>query len=170
MSTSPSTTILLAVDVAPGSPLLHVRAAVDVTRTLIRDGRDHVVVLHVREFSVSRLGRMMADGGGASGQRAVDDVVAALRAAGIHAGGQIREADAGHVARAILDAARDCDARVVVLGSRSRTSLPRIPLGSVATHLLHLATLPVLIVPRPDALPARERPATVVTASAAAAS
>lgn len=53
------------------------------------------------------------------------------------------------LAQAILDAARDFDAHVIVLGSRSRTGLPRVPFGSVATHLLHLATLPVLIVPMP---------------------
>jgi len=39
----------------------------------------------------------------------------------------------------------------VVLGSHSRTDLPRIPLGSVASRLLHTSSRPVLIVPRPDA-------------------
>lgn len=43
------------------------------------------------------------------------------------------------------------DARLVVLGSSSRTDLPRVPLGSVASRLLHMATRPVLIVPRTDA-------------------
>jgi hypothetical protein len=38
----------------------------------------------------------------------------------------------------------------VVLGSSSRTDLPRILLGSVASRLLHMATRPVLIVPRTD--------------------
>jgi nucleotide-binding universal stress UspA family protein len=38
----------------------------------------------------------------------------------------------------------------VVLGSSSRTDLPRIPLGSVANRMLHMATRPVLIVPRSD--------------------
>jgi len=37
-----------------------------------------------------------------------------------------------------------------VLGSSSRTDLPRMLLGSVASRLLHMATRPVLIVPRPD--------------------
>jgi hypothetical protein len=36
-------------------------------------------------------------------------------------------------------------------GSSSRTDLPLIPLGSVAGRLLHMATRPVLIVPRADA-------------------
>jgi nucleotide-binding universal stress UspA family protein len=49
-----------------------------------------------------------------------------------------------------LHAAQDHDARIVVLGSSSRTDLPRMLLGSVASRLLHMATRPVLIVPRPD--------------------
>lgn len=49
------------------------------------------------------------------------------------------------------DPARHHDARLVVLGSSSRTDLPLIPLGSVAGRLLHMATRPVLIVPRADA-------------------
>jgi nucleotide-binding universal stress UspA family protein len=54
-------------------------------------------------------------------------------------------------AAAILHAAADHDARMVVLGSSSRTELPLIQLGSVAGRLLHMATRPVLIVPRTDA-------------------
>ena len=45
---------------------------------------------------------------------------------------------------------QDHDARLVVLGSSSRTDLPRLLLGSVARRLLHMATRPVLIVPRTD--------------------
>jgi nucleotide-binding universal stress UspA family protein len=145
---NPRTNILLAVDVTPGDPLRHVSAAVEMTRELIRDDADRVVVLHVREFSMARLGRMMSDGGGAAGRQAVDAVVSGLRAAGIRAAGQCREADIGHVAQTILGVAHDLDARVIVLGSRSRTDLPRSPLGSVAARLLHQAAVPVLIVPR----------------------
>jgi nucleotide-binding universal stress UspA family protein len=49
-----------------------------------------------------------------------------------------------------LKAAQEHDARIVVLGSSSRTDLPRIPLGSVSTRLLHMTARPVLIVPRGD--------------------
>lgn len=147
---NPRTNILLAVDVMPGDPLRHVSAAVEMTRELIRDDADQVVVLHVRDFSIARLGRMMTDNGGADGGRAVRAVVSALRTAGVRARGQVREADLGHVAETILDAAREFDARVIVLGSRSRTDLPRNPVGSVAERLLHQSTVPVLIVPRPE--------------------
>jgi nucleotide-binding universal stress UspA family protein len=55
--------------------------------------------------------------------------------------------------------------RLVVLGSSSRTDLPRIPLGSVSNRLLHMATRPVLIVPRPDT-PAQATPSPEDTAAA----
>ena len=80
----------------------------------------------------------------------VEKIVSDLREAGISAEGEITEANTGHVAAAILATAKHHDARLVVLGSSSRTDLPRIPLGSVAARLLHTATRPVLIVPRPD--------------------
>lgn len=82
--------------------------------------------------------------------------MADLKAAGVSAEGEIRDANYGHIAAAILHAAQDHDARLVVLGSSSRTDLPRIPLGSVAGRLLHMATRPVLIVPR-GATPLRPR-------------
>ena len=57
------TNILLAVDVAAGSPLRHVNAAVEMASELIRDDADHVIVLHVHEFSVARLAWNMHDQG-----------------------------------------------------------------------------------------------------------
>src|SRR6516164_3463479 len=62
---------------------------------------------------------------------------------------------------------QDHDARLVVLGSSSRTDLPRLLLGSVARRLLHMATRPVLIVPRTEAhAEPAESPAVAATASA----
>ena len=63
---------------------------------------------------------------------------------------EIRKTHIGHIAAAILAAAEHHDARLIVLGSTSRTDLPRMPLGSVATRLLHMSTRPALIVPRPN--------------------
>ena len=58
-----------------------------------------------------------------------------------------------------------CDARIIVLGSSSRTDLPHLPFGSVSHRLLHLARRPVLIVPW-QTVPAQAQP--VPDASAAA--
>jgi nucleotide-binding universal stress UspA family protein len=146
------TNILLTVDVAPGDPLRHVSGAVGMVKHLVQASTEQVIVLHVQEFSIPRLARNMADHGGASGRRAVDAVVASLRAAGIHASGVIREADFGHVGRTVLDAADEFNARLIVLGAKSHTGLRRMPASSLATHLMRLSRLPVLIVPPSDEL------------------
>jgi nucleotide-binding universal stress UspA family protein len=135
------TTILLAIDAPPGKPLQHVNRAIEMAAQLIRDKTDHVIVMHVREFSLARLARTMRDEGGAPGRLAVHRVVAEIRASAV-----IREADTGHVAQTILAAAAEFDAGLIILGTREDTNLPRTPLD-MATHLLHMSTLPVLIVP-----------------------
>jgi len=145
-----SKNILLAVDAASHDPARHVRAAADMTRDLSHDTGDHVIVLHVHEFATGRFGRIRVDCGDGEGEGVVDKIVADLQAAGISAEGEIRETKLGHIASAILHAAQEHDARLVVLGSSSRTDLPRLLLGSVASRLLHIATRPVLIVPRTD--------------------
>lgn len=147
-----SKNIVLAVDAASHDPARHVAPAVEMTRDLSRDSGDHVIVLHVHEFATGRFGRIRVDCGDGEGEAVVERIVADLKAAGVSAEGEIREARLGHIAAAILHAAHDHDARMVVLGSHSRTDLPRIPLGSVASRLLHAAARPVLIVPRPDLL------------------
>jgi nucleotide-binding universal stress UspA family protein len=53
----------------------------------------------------------------------------------------------GDPAEAILEAARTQRADVVVLGSRKRTDLGRILLGSVSSHVVDGATCPVVVVP-----------------------
>jgi len=146
-----SKNIVLAVHAVPGGdPAQHVSAAAAMTRELSRDSGDHVIVLHVHEFSVGRYGRIRVDCADGEGERTVETIVADLKAHDVSAEAEIRETHVGHIAAAVLAAAHDHDARMIVLGSSSRTDLPRIPLGSVATRLLHTATLPVLIVPRPD--------------------
>lgn len=142
---------MLAVHAAAADdPAGHVPAAAAMTRELSRDSGDRVIVLHVHEYSVGRYGRIRVDCGDGEGERTVDTIVADLKAHDVNAETEIRETHVGHIAATILAAAHDHDARLVVLGSSSRTDLPRIPLGSVATRLLHTATLPVLIVPRSD--------------------
>ncbi len=151
------TNILLAIDAPPCGPR-YLTAAAGIIGELIRDHADHVLVLHVKEFSILKLARNMADQGGRQGRLAVDATVAGLRAAGIQASGTVREADFGHVARTILDAADEIDARVIVLGARRQVDTPRLPLGGVASHVLHMATRPVLTVPHADGSPNQADP------------
>jgi nucleotide-binding universal stress UspA family protein len=160
------TNILLAID-PPPTGYGHRSAAAGLVAELVRSDIDHVVVLHVQEFSIGKLARNMTDHGGASGRRAVDQTVAGLRAAGVHASGLIREADFGHVARTIIDAADEFDVRLIVLGSVSRAGLPRLPGGGVAAHVLHLACRPVLVVPQAAGVPVRVIPRVALSAAPA---
>ena len=145
-----SKNILLSVDAASGDPARHVSAAAAMTGELARDTGDHVIVLHVHEFATGRFGRMQVDCHDGAGEQVVEKIVSGLQEAGVSAEGEIRDANYGHIAAAILKVAAERDARIVVLGSSSRTDLPRFLLGSVASRLLHMATRPVLIVPRTD--------------------
>ena len=144
-------TILLAVDAArhgrSGAATQHVAAAAKETLELSRETGDRVVVLHVHEFAHGRFGRLQVDCAEGEGENVVEQIVSDLKEAGVTADGEIRAADYGHIARTVLTAAQECDARIVVLGSSSRTDLPYFPFGSVSTRLLHLARRPVLIVP-----------------------
>jgi nucleotide-binding universal stress UspA family protein len=141
-----SKTIVLAVDTARRELDEHVAAAVEMTKD-VAHADDKVIVLHVHEFAVGRFGRIQVDCADGQGESLVARIVEDLSGAGLSAEGVIREADFGHAARAILKAAGDYQARLLVLGSSSRTDLPWVPFGSVANRLLHIASLPVLIVP-----------------------
>jgi nucleotide-binding universal stress UspA family protein len=125
-----------------------VTAAAEMTGKLAHDTGDDVVVLHVHEYAIGRWGKMQVDCAEGDGEKVLGQVVSGLRDAGITVKGTIGATEYGHVARAILDAAESCDARMIVLGSSSRTDLPHLPFGSVSIRLLHLARRPVLIVPK----------------------
>ena len=139
--------MLLAVDTARSEPGQHVTAAVEMVSELAAKTGDKVVVLHVHEYAVGRFGRIRVDCGDDEGEQLVADNVAELRAAGIEAEGDVRDADFGHIARGILAAIHDHEPRITVLGSHTKTDLPSVTFGSVASRLLHLSTRPVLIVP-----------------------
>jgi len=141
-----SKTIVLAVDTARRELAEHVAAAVEMTRD-VAHADDKVIVLHVHEFAVGRFGRIQVDCADGQGESLVTSIVEDLSKSGLSAEAVIKEADYGHVARAILAAAGHYQAGLLVLGSSSRTDLPWVPFGSVANRLLHIASLPVLIVP-----------------------
>jgi nucleotide-binding universal stress UspA family protein len=141
-----SKTIVLAVDAARRELDEHVAAAVEMTKD-VAHADDKVIVLHVHEFAVGRFGKMQVDCAEGQGESLVASIVENLSGSGLSAEGVIKETAFGHVARAILAAAGEYQARMLVLGSSSRTDLPWVPFGSVANRLLHIASLPVLIVP-----------------------
>jgi nucleotide-binding universal stress UspA family protein len=76
----------------------------------------------------------------------VDHVVRGLKDAGISARGEIVDGLTGQAPKEILQIARSFDADVVVMGSRGRSDLAGLVLGSVTHKVLHLTDRPVLVV------------------------
>jgi len=155
-----SKTVLLAVDAQHYAP-----EATEFARELAQDASGQVVVLHVHEFATGRFGRMQVDCLEGAAEQLLPEIISELRAAGVTADSEIRETHVGHVARAILEAADQHDAWVIVIGAAGHTDLPHIPLGGVSHRLLHLSRRPVLIVPRhAPVAAAAPRPAAAETA------
>jgi nucleotide-binding universal stress UspA family protein len=137
-----SSTILLAVDARHD-----VAEPIELARELSQGAQGSVLVLHIHEFSVGRYGRVQLCCPEDQAEDILPRIVALLGESGVPAEWQIREANSGNAARAILDLADQHDAHVIVLGSNLRTDVPLIPLGSVSHKLLHMARRPVLVVP-----------------------
>ena len=133
--------ILLTVDALHYAP-----EATQMTRELCGP-EDKIIVLHVHEFAVGRFGRLQVDCPEGAAERLLTDIRANLTDAGISIEAEIRETHVGHVARTIVQAADDHDARIIVLGSVRSTDLPHLPFGSVSLKVLHLARRPVIVVP-----------------------
>jgi nucleotide-binding universal stress UspA family protein len=83
---------------------------------------------------------------GAEAEGAVTSAVDSLTQAGIRAYGVVRDTIFGHAAREIIEDAREHDAGVIVMGSRGRSDLAGLVLGSTAHKVIHLADRPVLVV------------------------
>jgi nucleotide-binding universal stress UspA family protein len=134
-------TVLLAVD---GSK--HAEKAVDLAGKLIRE-HDEVVVLHVTEVLPARF-QTTSGAEYAADQEAVELATRHAKefeSAGVRARTEFRHIRYGHVARVIVETAQEVDAGVIVMGSRGRSDLTAVLLGSVAHKVLHLADRPVLI-------------------------
>jgi nucleotide-binding universal stress UspA family protein len=58
-----------------------------------------------------------------------------------------REVRLGHPALVLAEVAADCDAELIVVGSRGRGAWRSAVLGSVSTEVAHRAPCPVMIVP-----------------------
>jgi nucleotide-binding universal stress UspA family protein len=135
-------TILLAVDSSPQA-----ERAGDLATKLATTCGDEVVVVHVVELIAAPGGWTVDLDGDREGIHAAERVVKEVEAAGANARLILRQALAGQVARVVVQEAQEHGAGLIVMGSRGRTDLTSILLGSVAHRVLHLSDRPVLIVP-----------------------
>jgi nucleotide-binding universal stress UspA family protein len=78
-----------------------------------------------------------------------------LRSQGIETSVDVTSVMLGGAAPAIARIADEADADLIVVGSRGHSALAGVLLGSVAQRLLHLAKMPVMVVPS-EAVPEGE--------------
>lgn len=105
-----------------------------------------VWVLHLQEREViARMGQVPAESESEASSK-VDTAVKSLADAGLRAKGEVRETLFGHAAREIVEDAKLHDVGVIVMGSRGRSDLAGLVLGSTAHKVIHLTDRPVLVI------------------------
>jgi nucleotide-binding universal stress UspA family protein len=103
-----------------------------------------VYVLHVSEHDRGRAAVFSVESP-AEATKMVADAVKTVREAGISAKGQLADVAAGHVAKAIVEAAADNNIDLIVMGSRGLSDIGGLFLGSVTHKVMQLAAVPVLV-------------------------
>lgn len=145
--------ILLAVDGSGGS--------LQASRLAFRlAGSWGAVVRAIAVVGDSRAGRLVdrAGAGHSAAERARESledalahVVRAGQEAGVEVAGALRVARGAEPYEVILDEAERWPADVIVVGRGTHRGIGRLLLGSQAEHVLEFTTLPVIVVPAPDA-------------------
>jgi nucleotide-binding universal stress UspA family protein len=108
--------------------------------------KGEVWVLHLREREViAQMGDVPSESG-TEAESPVTDAVNALTKAGVTAHGEVRNTTYGHAAREIIEDAKEHDVSVIIMGSRGRSDLTGLVLGSTAHKVIHLTDRPVLVV------------------------
>ncbi len=105
-----------------------------------------VWLLHVREKEVMPRAGFFEIESEQEALSVVERAAQELNDASIKTHYEVRKAIYGYAAGQIVTAAQDCDAGVIVMGSRGRTDLAGLVLGSTAHKVIHLSDRPVLVV------------------------
>lgn len=131
--------IVLAVD---GSD--HSHRAVPTAAELAKLAGGKVIVLHVREHDRTR-GQLWELETEDEANAVVKHAVEELKKAGAAAEGEVIRTAYGKVAEALVDSAREHKADAIVMGSRGRSDLAGLVLGSVAHKVIHLSDKTVVV-------------------------
>lgn len=121
------------------------RKAADVAADIGKKYGAEVLVFHVRERQVTEFGTYDVEQPDEAVDF-VDEIVRALKDAGVSARGEVETAPPGSVPRTIVEAAKEFDAGLIVTGCRGLSEWEGLFLGSVTDRLLHLAERPVFVV------------------------
>jgi nucleotide-binding universal stress UspA family protein len=132
--------ILVAVNGSPSS-----RKAAEVAADIGQKYGAEVVVLHVLEQQITPFGAYVVEQP-YEDTNFVEEIVRALKDAGVSARSEIQTAPRGRVPHVILDMAKELDAGLIVMGSRGLSEWEGLFLASVSHRVLHLAQCPVFVV------------------------
>jgi nucleotide-binding universal stress UspA family protein len=133
-------TILVAVDHSE-----HSRRAFQAAIHLAKSTGGKVRVVHIREPFTNKTGPVLVfiD----RDATLVEDSLKELAGEGVEATGVVYDSHhSKRVAAAILEEATDSGASLIVIGSRGLSDLIGLVVGSTTHKVLHLGTLPVLVV------------------------
>jgi nucleotide-binding universal stress UspA family protein len=121
--------------------------AVVAARDLAVLSNGEVWVLHLREREMAaKTGAFVTGEATDDANAAVAAAVGVFAQAGVKAHGEVRDTIFGYAAREIINDAEEVDADVIVMGSRGRSDLAGLLLGSTAHKVIHLSDRPVLVV------------------------
>ncbi len=132
--------IVLAVDGSEPA-----QRAVPVAADIASKYGSEVIAVHVLEQQLG-LGGPIAYDTTEEATRVADDTARFLKDLGVSARPEARAAIAGRAAQEIIDVATSEDAGLIVMGSRGMSDWEGLLVGSVAHKVLHLSSVPVLIV------------------------
>ena len=121
--------------------------ALEAARGLASLSHGEVWVLHLREREMmGKTGLLTSSESIEASGADVRSTVDALTKAGITAHGVVRDTLYGHAANEIVSEAQERGADVIVMGSRGRSDLAGLVLGSTAHKVMHLADRQVMVV------------------------
>ena len=133
--------VLVAIDHSAASD-----RALAAAKELAALSKGEVWVMHVREREViPRMGLVSTEEGGEA-EDEVKAAVSALTEAGVTAHAEVVDVPFGRAGQEIVELAKQHDVGVIVMGSRGRSDLTGLVLGSTAHKVIHLADRPVLVV------------------------
>jgi nucleotide-binding universal stress UspA family protein len=121
--------------------------AVAQAREIAETAGSRVVVVHVTELVGGKGGTVPAAADEEELRSKIDSQVSEMSTAGVPVELVTRSIKLGGPAHTIAEEAEAAGADLIVVGSRGRSALTQIVLGSVPLRLLHIARCPVLIVP-----------------------
>lgn len=134
--------VLVAID---GSP--YTEAALSAAEGLAAKAGCEVEVIHVHEhdFIPSKAGMAPDLERDDEAQALLSAAVSRLKTNGVTVTGRLLQAQTRDVARAIIEAAEDGGAGMIIVGRRGLSSLTAMIVGSVSNKLIHVARVPVMV-------------------------